>query len=80
MALRCARGGHGRAAIREGRRHVELSPLGGVVFLFDCEAAMRSAARLADAVRDAAGLQEANSILTRLGVSTELDYEVRMAQ
>jgi hypothetical protein len=80
MALRCARGGHGRAPIREGRRHVELLPLGGLIFLLDVEAALRSAARLADAVRDADSMQEANAILHRLGVSSELDYEVRMAQ
>jgi hypothetical protein len=80
MALRCARGAHGRATIREGRRTVELSPVGGLLFLFDCEAALRSAARLADAVRDADGLLAANAILTRLGVTTELDYELRMAQ
>jgi len=80
MALRSARGGHGRAAIREGRRHVELTPLAGLLFLLDVGATVRSAARLADAVRDAEGLNEANSILRRLGVGTELDYEVRMAQ
>jgi hypothetical protein len=75
MALRCARGGSGRVPIRRGRRHVELTPLGGLFLLFDCEAAMASAARLADAVRDAAGLDEANAILLRMGVSTELEYE-----
>ena len=80
MALRCARGATGRAAIRGGRRHVELTPTGGLLFLFDCAAAMAGAARLADAVRGAAGLQEANGILTRMGVGTELDYERRAAR
>jgi hypothetical protein len=80
MALRAARGQTGRTAIREGRRHVALSPVAGLFFLFDVAAALRSAARLADALRDAAGLREANAILTRLGVRTELDYEIAMAR
>ena len=75
MALRCAAGATGRQPIRRGRRHVELTPLGGLFFLLDCAAAIASAARLADAVGEAPGLQEANAILTRLGVRTELDYE-----
>jgi hypothetical protein len=80
MALRCARGATGRTTIREGRRTVELTPLGGLLFLFDCAAALASAAHLAEAVRDAPGLKAANAILTRLGVRTELDYEREMAQ
>lgn len=80
MALRCACGATGHVPIREGRRHVELTPAGGLLFLFDCEVAMRSAARLAEAVRGAAGLLEANAILTRMGVGTELDYEKRIAR
>ena len=40
---------------------------------------MRSAARLADAVAGADSLDEANAILHRLGVRSELDYEVAMA-
>ena len=33
MALRCARGEHGAVAIRDGRRTVELTPLGGLIVL-----------------------------------------------
>lgn len=80
MALRCARGHTGRTTIRRGRREVELTPLGGLFFLLDCDAAMRSAARLADAVRGAAGLREANAILTRMGIGTELEYELSLAR
>jgi hypothetical protein len=80
MALRCGRGQVGRVPIRDGRRTVELTPIGGLLFLFEPEAAMRSAARLADAVRDAGDLHEANAILTRMGVATELDYEARAAR
>ncbi|MEO6496253.1 MAG: DUF1152 domain-containing protein [Solirubrobacteraceae bacterium] len=80
MALRCAHGATGTTTIRRGRRQVELTPLGGLFFLLDCEAAMRSAARLAQAVRDAAGLREANAILTRMGVGTELEYELSLVR
>jgi RHH-type proline utilization regulon transcriptional repressor/proline dehydrogenase/delta 1-pyrroline-5-carboxylate dehydrogenase len=68
------------AGIREGRRHVELSPVAGLLFLFEPAAVLRSAARLADAVGGAAGLREANAILTRLGVRTELDYEIAISR
>jgi hypothetical protein len=79
-ALRSARGETGRVPIRDGRRHVELTPLAGVLFLFDAGVAMRSAARLAQAVRDATDLGDADAILTRMGIVTELAYEARMAQ
>jgi hypothetical protein len=80
MALRCARGGTGRVPIRDGRRHVELGPAGGLFHLLDCEAAMRSAARLAQAVRGAPNLREADAILAGMGVTTELAYEERLAR
>jgi hypothetical protein len=53
MALRCARGHTGRSTIRNGRRTVELSPVGALLFLLDPRIAMATAARLADAVVDA---------------------------
>jgi hypothetical protein len=80
MALRCARGDTGRVPIRGGRRHVELTPLGGLFFLLDCEAAMRSASRLAQAVREASGMADANAILTGMGIGTELEYELSLAR
>jgi hypothetical protein len=79
MAVRCARGARGRTTIRAGRRTVELSPVGGLTFFVDPLVAMDTAARLADAVTDAESLREANAILHRLGVRSELDYEVDMA-
>jgi len=75
MALRCARGDTGEVPIREGRRTVTLTPAGGRVFFFDGEAAMRSAARLAAAVRGARDLEDAQGILEAMGVRTELTYE-----
>ena len=79
MAVRCARGARGGTTIRRGRRKVELSPVGGLTFYLDPHVAMATAARLADAVADADSMEEANAILHRLGVRSELDYEVDMA-
>jgi len=75
MALRCARGWHGTATIRNGRRTVELGPVGGITFFLDPAAALGSAARLAAAVVDAGSLLEADEILAARGVRTELAYE-----
>jgi hypothetical protein len=75
QALRCFRGETGTATIRQGRRTVELSPVGALTFYVDVAAAVRSAARLAAAVMDARDLDHANELLHALGVRTELDYE-----
>jgi hypothetical protein len=75
QALRCFRGETGHATIRQGRRTVELSPVGALTFYFDVTAAVSSAARLAAAVGEARGLDHANELLHALQVHTELDYE-----
>jgi hypothetical protein len=80
MALRCARGRIGRQTIRQGRRTVELTPMGAPTFYLDPSVAVATAARLGDAVADAPSLTEANAILHRLGVRSELDYEIDMAR
>jgi hypothetical protein len=75
QALRCFAGEHGTATIRRGRRTVQLSPLGALTIYFEVAAALRSAARLARAVRDAPDIEAANEALGALGVGTELDLE-----
>ena len=75
MALRCAHGALGAAAIRDGRRTVQLTSAGGLVFFFDPLAALRSVARCAQLVAQAASLVEANRILLGRGIATELDWE-----
>jgi hypothetical protein len=75
QALRCFHGEVGRATIRQGRRTVELSPVGALTFFFDVTKAVGSAARLAAAVADARDLDHANELLHGLQVRTELDYE-----
>jgi hypothetical protein len=75
QALRCSRGETGTATIRQGRRTVEVSPVGALTFYFDVAAAVGSAARLAAAVMDARDLDHANELLHGNGVRTELDYE-----
>jgi hypothetical protein len=77
QAVRAFRGVSGEVPIRDGRRTVMLSPLAAVTFFFLVPAAVRSAARLALAVREAADLDEANAILRSLGVRTELDWEMQ---
>jgi hypothetical protein len=73
--LRAFRGVIGDVPIRDGRRTVTLTPLATVTFFFLIPAAVRSAGRLALAVREAGDLDEANAILRSLGVRTELDWE-----
>jgi hypothetical protein len=75
QAVRAFRGARGEVPIRDGRRTVLLSPVAALTFFFLIPAAVRSAARLALAVRDARDLEEANAILGSLGVRTELDWE-----
>jgi len=75
QALRCFHGAIGQATIRQGRRTVELSPVGALTFYFDVERAVGSAARLAAAVMEAEDLDRANELLHALSVRTELDYE-----
>jgi hypothetical protein len=75
QAVRCARGETGTAEIRDGRRWVELGPLGALTFFFDVPAAVRDAAPLARAVAGATDLEAARDALAELGIRTELDYE-----
>jgi hypothetical protein len=79
MALRCAIGERGEVPIRQGRRNVLLTELGGVMAWFDPLRAMDTAARLAAAVRDARSLEEADALLEARGIRTELAYERAMA-
>jgi hypothetical protein len=75
QAVRCFHGALGQTTIRQGRRTVELSPVGALTFYFDVAKAIWSAARLAAAVIDAEDLEAANEILRARGIRTELDYE-----
>jgi len=79
QALHCFMGKTGTAEIRWGRRTVELTPVGATTFYFDIPPALESAARLAAAVKDTAGLEEANEVLHGLGVRSELDLELEAA-
>lgn len=79
MALRCARGETGLTTIRAGRRRVELTPAGGLVFFLDPLVALRGPARCAALVEGAASLVEADDILRSHGIATELAYEARLA-
>lgn len=75
MALRCARGVLGPTPIRDGRRTVQLTAAGGLVFFFDPLVALETAARCGRLVAQAGSLEEANAILLGRGIPTELDWE-----
>lgn len=75
QVARCARGERGEASIRDGRRHVELGPIGAMVFFFDPETAVRIGAPLARAVLDARDLDAAHATLASMDVRTELDVD-----
>jgi hypothetical protein len=75
MALRCGRGVVGPVPIRDGRRTVQLTPVGALVFFLDPLIAIRSVARCARLVAGAGSLQDANAILLAHGIPTELDWE-----
>jgi hypothetical protein len=75
QAVRAFRGAFGLTTIRGGTRTLELSPVAALTFYLDVDIAINAVGRLAQAVADAASLEEANNALHELGVSTELDYE-----
>jgi hypothetical protein len=75
QAVRCARGETGDAAIRDGRRHVRLGPLGALTFFFDVAAAVDGVAPLARAVDSSQDIEAARRALEAMGIRTELDYE-----
>ena len=79
MALRCARGALGSVPIRGGRRTVELTQAGGLVFFFDPFVALARVARCAQLVAGAGSLEEANAILRDHGIATELAWEAERA-
>ena len=79
MALACARGTTGSATIRGGRRTVQLTPAGGLVFFLDPLVALRSAAHCAALVEHVTSLQQGNAILLAHGMRTELEYETENA-
>lgn len=75
QAVRAFRGASGVSAIRGGTRTLELSAAATLTFYLDVDITINAAGRLAQAVGEAASLEEANDALHALGVSTELDYE-----
>jgi len=76
QAVACARGEIGTGLIRRGTRSVPLGPVGALAFVFDpVRAVARGAAPLADAVRDAGSLDDAEAVLAARGIRTELAYE-----
>ncbi len=80
QAVRAFRGASGLATIRGGAKTLELTQVAALTFYLDVEITFRTTGRLARAVARATSLEEANEILHRLGVRTELDLEVDAAK
>jgi hypothetical protein len=80
QAVRAFRGGAGVTSIRGGRRSFELSTVASVTFYLDVTMSMEAAGPLAAAVMDAGDLEDANDLLSALGVRTELDLERSVAE
>jgi hypothetical protein len=76
LVARCARGTIGEVAIRGGRRTVEAGPLGALGFVFDLDAALAELP-LVHAVAGEPSITAAHEALERIGVGTELGYELR---
>jgi len=74
QVARCTRGETGRVPIRNGRRHVDLGPVGSLTFVFDASAAAEELP-LVGAVAGTESVEDARAELTARGVRTELDYE-----
>jgi hypothetical protein len=79
QAVRGFRGHNGPAAIRGGRRTLELMPAVALTVYFDVTIAMEASAPLARAVFDTGSLEEANDVLRALGIRSELDWEIEAA-
>jgi hypothetical protein len=79
QAVRAFRGASGLVSIRSGAKTVDLTAVAALTFYMDVEVVLRATGRLARAVADATSLEQANEALHRLGVRTELDYELEAA-
>jgi hypothetical protein len=75
QAVRAFRGVHGTVTIRGGARELELTSAAAQTIFLDVKATLATAGRLAGALAEAGGLEEANQALNALGVRTELDLE-----
>jgi hypothetical protein len=75
LAIRCARGLRGPVPIRNGRRSVECSALGGQAVFLDVEACLAGPAKLAVVVLDAEDLDAADRRLAERGITSELAWE-----
>jgi hypothetical protein len=75
MALRCARGALGPTPIRGGRRTVQLTSAGGLVYFFDPLVAFGSAARCARLVAQSQSREEPNEIHLAARMATEHHWE-----
>ena len=77
LVARCARGTIGEVEIRGGRRIVEAGPLGALVLPLRPRGRACGAATRARGRRRPPSIEAAHEALERIGVGTELGYELR---
>jgi hypothetical protein len=75
QVVRCARGEIGKVPIRNGRRSVEVGPVGALCFFFDPEPGLGEIAPLAPLVAASSSVDEARALLAERNVYSELDWE-----
>jgi len=79
LVLESAKGGYGARTIREGRRHLQLTPMAMITLYFDPKVVydISSPARL---INETNSLREADVILREAGYMTELYFEEGLAK
>ncbi len=75
LALRAAEGEYGDVEIREGERSVEVSLITAITFYFDPEIVIKKANNVAIKLSRTETIEEAQEIMDKEGIPTELEYE-----
>jgi len=75
LAVEAARGRTGEVKIRGGSRKVLLTPASAVTFYFDPKVVFERVSRVARHLVQTRSLEEAQGVLERMGVASELTFE-----
>jgi len=75
LAVEAARGKIGEVAIRGGYRTVTLTPVSAVTFFFDPKVIFERVSKVAKELVKTKSLDEAQAVLERMGVPSELTFE-----
>jgi hypothetical protein len=75
LAVKAARGATGEIEIRGGYRRVQLTPMAAITFYFDPQVIFERINKVAKDIVQTRSLEEADEVLKRAGVPTELAFE-----